>query len=161
MADRQDAADRTGPFKTNWVRVEKGCFLAPGYDLHKFEETEVGPTGHHKLLRVMPSNKDSAGPCFLGRWDKNKNTLDFDLADRQDYVQPGAFYGHHSTALGDQRFDVELGPEADNIAFKGIVSISLGFGRRPGGAPWRLADPSRSSSTELEKDLILLHRRGR
>ena len=128
-----DAVDRTGPFKTNWVEVKDGYFLASGYALRRFDQTEVGPTGYHKVLGVIPLCEESKGPRFLVRWDKVDKTLDCDLVDRQDnVVQPDIKpYGHNSTDVGGQRFPVELGLSAANIVFRGIVAISLGFGRRP------------------------------
>jgi hypothetical protein len=91
-------------------------------------EQGIGATGRLKVLRVFPPDKHSADPCYLGRWDEPANTLDFDFVEgEEDHAQPLRPHGHHSSALGDRRFEVELGSDANNIVFKGIVSIALGF----------------------------------
>ena len=124
---RPEEANQDGPFRTNRVNVESGYSLAPGYDLVAFEQQEIGDTGRLKVLRFCPSDDQTEDPCFLGRWDEKGNSLDFDLVDRQDHVLKRQPYGHHPKFLGDRRFEVELGSDADHIVFRGIVSIALGF----------------------------------
>ena len=138
MADRKHVANRDGPFKTNKVTVEDGFFLAPGYDLKRFDQQEVGATGHHKVLGVFPSNEQSPDPRFLARWDEKDRALDFDLVDREDKVLPAQPHGHHSTPQGDRRFEVELGRDENSIVFEGIVAVALGFkaGLEPGKYTW-------------------------
>ncbi len=133
MADREHVAKRNGPRQTNWAMPEPGFSLAPGYELVPFNRTRVTATGHHKVLGVVPVDRDCAAPRFLGRWDAAKGVLDFDFVDRQGRVPRGKRnrrakpHGHHPTDLGGQRFAVELGPDASLIVFTGVVAVSLGF----------------------------------
>lgn len=127
MADRKQVANKQGPSGTNKVTVETGYSLASGYELLPFDQKKVGETGYHKVLRVFPSDDHSEAPRFLARWDEKDKALDFDLVDREDRVQPAKPYGHRSTALGDRRFQVEIGSDSDNIVFKGIVKVALDF----------------------------------
>ena len=154
MADRERVAKRAGPRQTNWAKVEAVLDLAPGYGLVPFNQTRVTATGHQKVLGVVPVDKDSAMPRFLGRWDPVEKALDFDLVDRQGRVPRGNHrkrakpHGHHPTDRGGQRFEVELGPnpsEPNEIIFRGIVAVSLGFEITPAtgsytitGSPARL-----------------------
>ena len=131
MADPK--RERNGPCQTNWAVVEPGFSLALGYELVPFNQTRVTATGLHKVLAVVPLEKDSAAPSFLGRWDAAEKVLDFDFSDREGRVPKGkrskrAFpHGHHPIAFGEQRFKVELGPNATQIVFSGIVQVALGF----------------------------------
>ena len=135
MADREKVANRDGVYKTNRATVETGYFLADGYKFSETDEKEIGDTGRLKVLRVCPSNDQIPGPCFLSRWDEPKNTLDFDLVDRNDQVVKGKLpYGHHPKLLGPTcRFEVELGLDKDNIVFRGVVEVALGHIVRLGG----------------------------
>lgn len=47
---------------------------------------------------------------------------------RGDDVDKNArFTGHHSQALADRRFEVEIRREANTLVFRGIVPVALGF----------------------------------
>ena len=131
MADPK--RERKGPAQTNWATVEPGYVLAPGYEIVLFNQTRVTATGLHRVLAVVPTDKHSTAPSFLGRWDAAEKVLDFDFSDRQGRVPKAKRgkrkfpHGHHPTALGEQRFKVELGPHATENVLSGIVRVALGY----------------------------------
>jgi hypothetical protein len=128
MADPDEVAKKDGAHRTNKVTIEPGAVLDPDYTCTVLEN-EIGATGRLKVLRLAPSSREGAAPCFLGRWDEKDKALDFDFVDTKDNVQPVEFPGHHSTDLGDRRFGVEIrDPNAvTKLVFKGVVVVRLGF----------------------------------
>lgn len=159
MADPK--RERRGPAQTNWATVEPGYFLASGYELAPFNQRRVTATGLHKVLAVVPTDTASSAPSFLGRWDAAEKVLDFDFSDREGRVPKGkrskrAFpYGHHPKDLGGQRFEVELGPNPNEIILRGIVAVALGYEITPKtgvytitGSPARLIHSKRATGEQ-------------
>lgn len=128
MANPDEVAQKDGAHRTNVVAIESGAVLNSDYNCTVLEN-EIGATGRLKVLRLTPSSEQGAAPCFLGRWDEKDKALDFDLVDSEDNVLPVEVPGHHSTHLGDRRFEVEIrAPYAvTKLVFKGIVVVRLGF----------------------------------
>jgi hypothetical protein len=130
VTDRKKVSEKNGVHRTNRVTVGPGYFLAPGYEFAETDEKEISDTGRVKIFRVYPSDEQSAGLRFLGRWDDGPaQCLDIDLVDRNDRVLRGP-YGHHSKAQaipGHRRFEVSVGLDEANIVFRGVVELALGF----------------------------------
>ena len=63
MADSKRVAKRDGPHRTNVVTLQTDE-LAPGYKVELFNQTEMTPTGVHKVLEIAPADKDAPVPAF-------------------------------------------------------------------------------------------------
>ena len=139
MADPKQVEEKNGVFKTNAVNLEPGHTKHPDYEILLFPETEQSRTGLIRVMSIVPSRGQAGAPRFIGRWDEKAASLDFDFADADDNPVSGPKpVGHHTKPLGDQRFEVELGPEVREIVFRGVVSLGLGFRMRLRGDALRL-----------------------
>ena len=140
MADRDVVANKDGPFKTNLVEVEPGYLLVADYTLVRFSETQIEPTGRLKVIGIFPSSAQSTAPRFLGRWDEKEQQLDFDPVDGRHHVDKSVFDGHHTTRVGNRRFEVELRKEERRLIFRGVVSIALGIRAQLAGETLKLTE---------------------
>jgi hypothetical protein len=125
MADPKDVAKKDGKaFRTHDVDVVRE-FVAPGYEVDMLENNERGATG---LLTVVRIKRPGQWPTFEGRWDEKATALDFEAVDAEDKRSKTGFDGHHSVALPERRFRVEIRyPSGGARIFAGVVSFGLGF----------------------------------
>jgi len=132
IVDKGLVAKKDGKaFRTTPVEVEPGYFLADSYLLPPLEGQEIGPTGLLKVLELVPRERDSGLPGFIGRWDERAATLDIQITGvsrttvkRFKKSQIG-YSGHHPERLPGRRFQVDLRIPGTRV-FCGVVSFGLG-----------------------------------
>ncbi len=114
-------------FRMAEVRAEARHVVDADYELKLREYEEIEATGRLKVLQINPKDPTSRVPRFIGRWDEKANLLDFDAVDAKGHVDQNVdhFSGHHSEALPDRHFKVDIRLRR-KVIFQDAVSLALG-----------------------------------